>query len=700
MNRLISAFALISIIPASYAEEIVVPKLPPTFVTGDIWDSQLQQTTASVTVIEEDTLKYKGNQHFEDVINTIPNLTWTGGTSRPRYIQIRGIGENSQFEGETPDSSVRFLIDDLDLTGLGTVGNLFDVKQIEVLRGPQAGAFGANAAGGMIKIVTNDPTPYWNGQTETTLGNDNLKSAGIAIGGPLIKEDPKKLSFRLAAHQLRQDGFRKNKFLNLEDTNKRDELTTRMKLRWFANEYSQIDGQIFFADSNNGYDEFELSNNSTNTYSDEPGQDLQETRGANLRWSYSGHDKIDFSYTTQYNTTNSTYSYDSDWGAGYLSAFGTPAESGYFGFLSVGRDRDINSQELRLDSKEKQEALGFIDRWTVGLHHHKLDEFSDINYRDEFALGVATSDYETESVSYFTQIAHDLSNSTRFILGLRYEYHEVDFNSIVTEDYFGSLNTGTPDVSKNSSVWGGKITLERDVNNEQMLFASVTKGYKVGGANSGAFILPTDPTTYDDETLWNYELGLRSKWLSGKASSQITLFHLKREDAQLRDSAGAGGFFRYFTSNQGKAQHTGLEAESTWYITGNWTAKSSLGVLDTKLNKSGRDLSNSPDLTYSARLDYLPPLGIFAALELVGSDEYYVSNSHNEKRGSTLVVNSSIGYQFDNWTITLWAKNLLNRKYEERVFLFDNYDPDGLGEQRYESFASPRTFGVTANYKW
>ena len=82
------------------------------------------------------------------MINAIPNLTWTGGTSRPRYIQIRGIGENSQFEGETPDSTVRFLVDDLDFTGVGTIGNLFDVQQVEVLRGPQAGAFGANAAGG------------------------------------------------------------------------------------------------------------------------------------------------------------------------------------------------------------------------------------------------------------------------------------------------------------------------------------------------------------------------------------------------------------------------------------------------------------------------------------------------------------------------------------------------------------------------
>ena len=154
MNKLISAFALLSISSVSYAEEEIVTELPPIIVTGDIWDTELQQTTASVTVLDGERLKYSGTQHFSDLINTIPNMSWSATSSRPRYIQIRGIGENSQFEGETPDSSVRFLVDDLDFTGLGTIGNLFDTQQVEILRGPQAGAFGVNAAGGVVKIVT------------------------------------------------------------------------------------------------------------------------------------------------------------------------------------------------------------------------------------------------------------------------------------------------------------------------------------------------------------------------------------------------------------------------------------------------------------------------------------------------------------------------------------------------------------------
>ena len=238
MKHTLRALALISISSALLAEETPqkVQELPTTIVTGVLWESELQKTTASVTVIDDERLQTSGTQHFGDLINTIPNLTWSATSSRPRYIQIRGIGENSQFEGETPDSSVRFIVDDLDFTGIGTIGNLFDTQQVEVLRGPQAGAFGVNAAGGVVQIVTNDPTPEWSGKVEGTIGNDSLFAGGFAFGGPLLENDPERLTFRFSAYQLQQDGFRDNHFLGKNDTNERDEFNTRLKLRWIANE--------------------------------------------------------------------------------------------------------------------------------------------------------------------------------------------------------------------------------------------------------------------------------------------------------------------------------------------------------------------------------------------------------------------------------------------------------------------------------
>ena len=137
MKHTLSALALLSIGTTQiFSEDNIIPaipELPVTIVTGELWESELQKTTASVTVIDNKLLQSSGTQHFGDLINAIPNLTWTGGTSRPRYIQIRGIGENSQFEGETPDSTVRFLADDLDFTGVGTIAPMCNKLKFSVV---------------------------------------------------------------------------------------------------------------------------------------------------------------------------------------------------------------------------------------------------------------------------------------------------------------------------------------------------------------------------------------------------------------------------------------------------------------------------------------------------------------------------------------------------------------------------------------
>jgi len=702
MKHHISAIALLSISSALFAEETVnlqpenIQELPTTIVTGDLWESELQNTTASVTVLDEAALKSNGTQHFEDVINAIPNLTWTGGTSRPRYIQIRGIGENSQFEGETPDSSVRFLIDDLDLTGLGTVGNLFDVQQVEVLRGPQAGAFGANAAGGVIKIVTNEPTAYWTGQAEATVGSDSLRAGGIAIGGPLLQNDPEQLTFRFSAHQLEQDGFRENEFLDKDDTNERDELTTRLKVRWLANEDWQFDGSLFYADADNGYDEWSMDNTGFDTYSDELGRDEQESLGGAIHATWRGLNNVDITSVTSFTDTKSLISFDGDW----TNLNRRPDQ--YEGFFSTDRDRLNWSQELRLDSTLKEDALGWIDRWTLGLYFESLEEdtlFASKYIEPGFAsFEEFSTTYSSDNLSLFGQATHLFSDTTRLTVGLRAERFELETDIETRED-----------VDFKDWLFGGRITLEHDLDHEKTLFASVTRGYKAGGANIFPGLKAGIPTSYDTETLWNYEIGLRADWFEGAVASQITVFYLDRDNAQFRDSGGENIDFGYSTNNGEGASHFGTEAEATWFINKNWSIKASIGLLRAERETyslagssfSSRDLANAPEYTFSGRIDYVADNGFFSNLELAGSDSYYESNSHNEKRSAYHIVNGSIGYRFKQWTFTLWGKNLFDESYEKRIFFFENDLADGFSQKRrYENPAAPRTFGVTANYSW
>jgi iron complex outermembrane recepter protein len=176
---------------AQALEEIVV--------TASLRGQTISEVPVSITVLGESTLAAAGLQHFADVLGLVPNLNWSGGTSRPRFFQLRGIGELEQYQG-APNPSVGFLIDDIDLSGVGAPATLFDTEQVEVLRGPQGTRYGANALAGLIKIKTRDASPEADLTTELTGGEYGTWSAGVAGGGALGGGWPRSASQAMACN--------------------------------------------------------------------------------------------------------------------------------------------------------------------------------------------------------------------------------------------------------------------------------------------------------------------------------------------------------------------------------------------------------------------------------------------------------------------------------------------------------------------
>ena len=682
---------------AEPAAEPLVPglDLETLVVTGDLWESPIQQIAASATILDRDVLQSNGVRHFGDLINGIPNVTTIGGTSRPRFFQIRGIGENSQFEGETPDSSVRFLVDDLDFTGLGMVGSTFDVSQVEVLRGPQAGAFGANAAGGLIRMVTNAPTPFWTGMAETTVGQDSLWASGFAVGGPLLKRNPEELMMRLSVEHSQSDGFRRNQTLN-EDTNARDEWMTRLRTIWNPSADLSIDSTFFYANQDNGYDEFALDNNGWDTFGDEPGRDEQESIAGSVRATFDGWQGLRFSSASSLGSVDSLYSYDQDW-----------TNASYEGFSELHRERVTFNQEFRLDSTEDAESIGMIDRWTLGTFFSDVNEDGFNTDTNPGRVKSLDTDYTSQNLAIFGQAAHDLDDRNRIVLGLRAEHIEIDGSGEEREDglFKTAVNEEYDDI-----LFGGKIAYEYDLNDDVMAFVSATLGYKSGGINNDARIniAGGDPLSYDTETLWNYEIGLRGAALEDKLQGSLTAFYTMRRDSQIRDSAGLGGDYRYFTDNGDDSVIYGAEAEGIYQLVGDWSLHGSLALMGSELERftvsngnpgGGGRLPNAPSYGYSIGLRYQPEEGFFGNLELLGRDAYLESMSNAEERSSFDVLNTSIGYRHEQWSITLWAHNLLDESYDKRVFFFGNEDPN-YTPTRYTSAADPRQIGVTARYEF
>ena len=669
-------------------------------VTSDLWESPLERLPASVTVFDQTFLRTGAVQHFSDLADRVPNLTWTGGTSRPRYFQLRGVGENSQYEGETPDSAVRFLVDDLDFTGLGTLGSTFDVRQVEVLRGPQAGAFGANAAGGVVRLVTNEPTPFWTGLLQGTVGEDSLRSGGFAIGGPIVAENPDQLMMRLAVQQHASDGFRRNLTLD-RDTNARDEFTARLRLTWNPDDNWRWESSLLYSDVDNGFDDFALDNNGRYTYSDQPGRDEQRSLAASLRGTYRGWQDVRFTTVTSGSWVDSIYSYDDDWTA-----------ASYEGFSDLRRDRTVWNQELRFDSEADESAAGWIDRWTLGAFFAHTDETSAYTNEDPGNIRGLRTRYQGAQQALFGQLAHAFTPQTRLVLGLRTERVDLEGQGRRTRfrkgpasfDPEAQLRPEYDDV-----MFGGKLTLEHTFSPQHLAFVSLARGYKAGGINVDARIDPaSDPLTYETEYLWNTEIGLRGHWWDERVRGEVVAFHLRREDTQVRDSAGFGGSYRFFTDNAAGAEVTGLEASGTWELTSEWSLNGSLALMDSELEPfvlanghtgGGRRLANTPRHGHTLAVRYDGTTGVFGHVEWIGRASQFDSNNQDEARRAFDVVNASVGYRWRDWTFTVWARNLFNEVYDNRVFFFGNEPPD-WEPARYEARADPRQLGVTATLQF
>ncbi|HHD79321.1 MAG TPA: TonB-dependent receptor, partial [Epsilonproteobacteria bacterium] len=288
----------------TFAEEVT---LDPIVVSSDFRAKKLSQTSNSVTVIGEDKIYDKASAPFEEVIGKIPNVNFASGGSRAHYIQIRGIGERSQFQYPL-NPSVGINIDGMDFSNSALAVTLFDVKQIEVLKGPQGTTFGANGMAGVINVESNEPTKETEAHIETTVGNYNTQAVGAAVGGTLIDDI---LLGKFSVYKNTSDGFMKNSFLNRDDTNNIDELSAKAKLRWFVADNHTIDLNFMHLDFDNGYDGFTLDNSRV-SHSDAPGTDTLKTNAFSLKSVYQMSamhlvSKLDWS------DSDSKYSYDNDW---------------------------------------------------------------------------------------------------------------------------------------------------------------------------------------------------------------------------------------------------------------------------------------------------------------------------------------------------------------------------------------------------
>ena len=674
----------------------------------------------SVTVLGSETVREAALQHFEELVELVPNMNWSGEGSRARYFQLRGVGELEQYEG-APNPSVGFIIDDIDLSGVGGISTVFDINQVDVLRGPQATRFGASALAGLVYVQSAEPSAETSVNAELLAGNEGALGAGAAVGGRLSDA----LTGRVSLHNYRDDGFYENVYLGRDDTNGRDETNARVKLLWAIGEDWEGKLSLLYADFDNGYDAWSPENGRV-VYSDNPGRDEQRTGGASLKFTGPLGQGVDFVSITGYADTAVYFSYDGEWGnPDYWAPIGY--DYSYFN----DRERSALTQELRLLSAPGHEIFGGRTQWVAGVYASKLDESNAIDSQGVYDDGVwcmpcndhtvLDSRYEARTLAVFGRLDSSLGDRLALNAGLRLERWEADY-----QDAFEDLVYGGGEVVRNGfepsdTLWGGDVSLNYTLSGGAQLYALLSRGYKAGGFNpSAARALAGLPgggaglVSFEPESLLNVEAGLKGLWLDGSLAADLALFWMDRENMQVRSSAqytdNPNDFIFITTNAEGRAY--GLEASLAWQVSTEWRLHGSLGLLSSEIDDYplereqdiegelvGREFAHAPGYTVNLGATWMNAGGWMARLDVNAVDGFYYDYSHDEQADSRVVVNLKAGREWGRFGVHAWVRNLFDEDYTTRGFSF-GLEPPWFERTTYTRLGAPRHYGVTLSYRY
>lgn len=663
---------------ASDIEEIVV--------TANFRPTNEMSTPQSVSVVSANTIKARGAQQLEDIIDAVPNLNFNSGTGRARFFQIRGIGEREQF-ADPLNPSVGLLIDNVDFSGAGTIATMFDVKQVEVLRGPQGTRYGANGLAGLINIETNDPQDEFSAKLGGSLGNYHTGSVYGVVTGPISSS----VDYRLAAEKYRSNGYTYNAYLHRHDVDKRAESTVRGKLKIDTGGNWQTKLTIAEVDINDGYDVFSLDNSGI-TQSDQPGKDGQKSRyaAANTLWRFSP-----FNVRMIASITNSdmVYGYDEDWTyVGY-------APNGYSSTDYYYRNRKTKSLEVRAVSNDPGRLFGGSTDWVAGLY--LFDSHEDLHRVYTYLANDFYSRYDFTTAAAYFQLNTALGDRTTLSEGLRIETRHTRYH-----------DTNTVSFQPQETLWGGQLSLKHQLTDKVMVYVRVARGYKAGGFNTDGS-LPPDLRQFGSEYLWEFESGIKAITLQDRLQLRATVFYDLRRHQQVKSSVvqvrsdGSSAFIGYF-GNAAKGRNTGMELESDWLATGNLSVFANIGLLHARFDQyinefgqdlSGRDQAQAPHYTYSVGFNYERSAWTWH-LSVNGKGSYYFANRHNVKSIPYTLVNTRIAYEGDDYTVSVWARNLTNKAYYTEAFgSFGNDPRNDYAIEPYYQYGEPRVFGVTFEYR-
>jgi iron complex outermembrane receptor protein len=695
------------IVPATLlGSGVATAQIEEVVVTAQRRAESMQNVPITVSAVTADTLEAMGAVDVLDLGSIAPGL-YVGRQLASPLIYLRGIGTTSTQGGQ--ESPTALYVDGVyyaELPGLNFSFN--NIERIEVLKGPQGTLFGRNATGGLVQIVTKDPSEdakldigFTAGNYETFGGKlyattgigDNLAADIAFVGSDQGEGWGDNLTLGVETGLTDDYGVRSTwLWTPSEDTSVRASVdwtkteTTVGLSRQAAPDSRSFNGQGPPADI---YDDFSNVENN---------EEIEAFGGA-LKISHS-FSAVDFVSITGYRETDTDILFDQD---------NTPVP---LVNAPIFYRTDQFSQEFQLLSNDSDR----LD-WIVGLYYIDLDFDYQLVLNGLAFAGVGGLDdkhsrQKVQSYAGYAQGTLAVGDASHITAGFRYTSDEREFSGT---DTFGNgivvPSSAPPDVTQEEPTW--RLSFDHRFSDEWLVFASYNRGFKSGLYNMVNLAQPA----VESEIVDAYEIGFKSDLADDRVRLNGAVFYYDYQDLQVQlVQAGIT-----FLTNAAQADVQGAELELQAAPTENLRLYLGLAYLDTEYTEfanaplstpnpppfggntvvfgsaKGNELVRAPDFSGSLAIDYRIPTssgtwGINGSYVYTGS--FYWEPDNRRQQDSYGLVNAELGWESPSETVHvyLFGRNLSDEEYSQ--FVSDG----GLGDSA--AWAAPRTYGIGVDFSF
>ena len=687
-------------------------------VTAQRNETSLQRTSVSVQAYTAEELTRKGVSDIASLVQNDSSVNLNLSTGQP-IIAVRGV--SSQNATEVGDPAVSVATDGIFTNRpYGVFASIYDIQRVEILRGPQGTLFGRNATGGTINVITSRPSSINEASVTGEVGNYSL----VAVDGFANFVVAKNVNARISFNMRNRNGFRDLSPIKTRGDDD-DVKSIRAQLAfesgalegWILGQYSHLGGggavretlPFVFKNGVSGEPVHELpANISDGKTFPAYVPYVRDMRHWELRGglTYTLPNDISISYLGGYDKIN------------YLRQ---QAISPYFlgfgnGPLPIPRVYDSRekpetiNQELRISS-----APGARFAWQAGAYYFKESSsvFVDIVFNPNSNTRRLGTQFQYPSITstskaLFAQASYGITDSLRFTAGGRYTWDEkVRVGTFVLHP----AQTGAPNIiriaqpaASESSKPTWTVGLDYQVTPDNLLYAKVSTGYKVGGFNNAVSI-------YGPETVTSYEIGSKNSFLDRHLQLNVSAFRMDYDDQQVTQFVAGVQSSGSLTVNAGRSRIWGAElnlvAQDDTFgrlsISGNYTHARYKEFLTSagwnaaiNLDLSGNRLPLAPAWSFTG--EYLKQFDLSNGATLTPriaakyqSDQWFAATNYNsQKNPAYTLVDLGLDYEpaGRDVLVQLYVKNLFDKTVfsdATEFYLYNNYQ---------YSYQPPRTYGV------